>query len=859
VDFAPGARDDAAILDDVVPSFSPLRAVQEILSRSPSARTRSGTAHLQQGIENQLRQLESEVPRMSTNEFLDQKWILSGYEPLTDLYTVRIGDKESQILSEYVHARIMSGGKVSCDLLNVDFEQWDEATDTLVLLDRSKDTVCEVAATEIKDLLRKCSSDNTGDQSKGDFQYRANLVGLLDFVEAQALEDHPELHANEPLDPFQRENDADYAPLLNALVAFEHFSLNAVMAGRADSTPRSLREALTCAESDKWTEAVKEEIGKLLERNVFHFLDVSEIPPDKRALNVLWVFKKKINPYGEVTRYKARLVVDGSKQRPFEDYFQSYAPTVDYPTLRLLLSHAHARGWKIRTYDIVSAFTLAKPQVQTFVRIRGLQNVIDGFRSDQYAELKHNLYGDVAAPHSWFDEIQNRLMTLGFEPIVNHPCLFGRFPPNSLDKDGVRCLDAAQQLVLWVDDMVTSAACDEEFDKFEKGLLPDFEFTKNEDPKGTLGMEMERSSDGRHLKLHQTNYAKQVLKRFGFERCRKNKVPLNPTVKLSKADCPEVVDKKLQKEYQEKVGSLNYLAVLTRPDLSYAIGMLSRYLHAPGQRHLEQANYCLGYLAATVDYGITYTRDPSELYGIFTELNQIVGYSDADFAGCMDTVRSTSGNVILMNNGAISWMSKRQTTVAVSTSVAETLALAKTTASVKYLRQILADLNCKQKGATVIYVDNRTAILVNEGGDLLHETGKHVAVQNMLIKEAVDRGSVLLCYVKSAGQHADIFTKALTAPLFVYHRDVIMFRRESETSAELQANVCVEIRSASGKQSRLADAMVESFALMVAWKWRMVFCRMSVDRKHLVAVCCDRIRAFKRAEKESRVRWIGGI
>ena len=267
---------------------------------------------------------------------------------------------------------------------------------------------------------------------------------------------------------------------------------------------------------------------------------------------------------------------------------------------------------------------------------------------------------------------------------------------------------------------------------------------------------------------------------------------------------------------------------------------------------MEQANNCLQYLAGTVDFGITYTNDKSELYSVFTDLNQIVAFSDADFAGCLDTAKSTSGCVVMMNNGGLYWKSKRQTTVAISTSVAETLALAKATIAVRHLRQTLADLNTMQTGPTVIYVDNRAAILVNEGGDLLHETAKHVAVQNMMIKEAFSKGIIVMIYTKTGKQHADIFTKALNGPVFRYHRDMIMFRSQDSDSQR----VCLTIieKEKTIKQEKIIAASESLREELIAWLWTRFCVQLDSNRKHEVARCDDRIRTLKRYEKGALIR-----
>ena len=282
--------------------------------------------------------------------------------------------------------------------------------------------------------------------------------------------------------------------------------------------------------------------------------------------------------------------------------------------------------------------------------------------------------------------------------------------------------------------------------------------------------------DENALLLRQTGYAKKILERFKMTDCNAVKTPLPRDLNLSLMDSPDEVDPILQSEYRAIIGSLMYLYQWTRPDLGFAVTFLSRYLHRPGEKHLQAAKHVLRYLKGTVGLGIRYTRDVHRLWARDQQLNVLYALSDSDFAGCKDTSRSTSGYMILMNGGVVAYYSGRQSTVALCTAMAETIALTKLVVKVKHMRAILFDLQCQQKqetlvNSTCVWVDNAAAIAVATGNDFTHETVKHVTVKVRFLQECVQRGIIMITYIKTCRNISDIMTKQSAGPQFAQHRD----------------------------------------------------------------------------------------
>ena len=329
-----------------------------------------------------------------------------------------------------------------------------------------------------------------------------------------------------------------------------------------------------------------------------------------------------------------------------------------------------------------------------------------------------------------------------------------------------------QQIIIvksvFIDDFLVTGNELVQIENVKQSVATRFALTDEGKPEYYFGGELEYK-DQNTLVLHQRGYIKKLLERFGMVDCNPKATSLDVDLNLNLLDCSDEVNAELQSQYRELIGSLMFLYQWTRPDLGYAVTFLSRYLHKPGVKHLTQAKNVLRYLKGTQDYGIHYTRDITRLGLRNQKLNTLYAHSDSDFAGCRDTARSTSGNVILMNAVAISWYSGRQTTTALCTAMAETIALAKVVVKVKYLRAILFDLQCRQVEPTyihsaIVWVDNTATLAAANGNDFTHETVKHVIVKVRFLQECVQRKIILLAPIRTHQNIADILTKQ--SPVF---------------------------------------------------------------------------------------------
>uniref|UniRef100_A0A1X7SF09 Reverse transcriptase Ty1/copia-type domain-containing protein n=1 Tax=Amphimedon queenslandica TaxID=400682 RepID=A0A1X7SF09_AMPQE len=215
-------------------------------------------------------------------------------------------------------------------------------------------------------------------------------------------------------------------------------------------------------------------------------------------------------------------------------------------------------------------------------------------------------------------------------------------------------------------------------------------------------------------------------------------------------------------EYQSIVGSLLYVAIATRPDIAQAVGIVSKFNSKPSQIHLSAAKRILRYLKGTSDLVLKFQQSEKGC--------SLIGYSDADWAGENDDRHSTTGNLFQLAGGPISWLSKNQSVVALSTSEAEYVALSTCAQEAIWLRRLLNSLNAVPPGPTIINEDNQGAIAIARN-PIAHMRTKHIDIHYHFIREAIQDQVIKVCYCPSEDMIADLLTKPLSKGKFEALRD----------------------------------------------------------------------------------------
>jgi hypothetical protein len=290
--------------------------------------------------------------------------------------------------------------------------------------------------------------------------------------------------------------------------------------------------------------------------------------------------------------------------------------------------------------------------------------------------------------------------------------------------------------------------------------------------KFVIGLELERQENGDYT-LHQHGMIQNVIEKFNMANCRPACTPFGYNIKLVKSTDEEHENfVKLNTRYRSAIGSLMYIAICTRPDISFAVGVLSRFLEKPNQKHWDAFLHVLRYLKATSSFSIRYKHRPEEILNANPSWNFPECASDADWAGDKSTLRSTTGYIFKFMGGAISWRSRLQQTVALSSTEAEYRAITEAGQEALWLIKLMKELYMTVPVPLELVCDNLSAIHLAED-PVHHGRVKHVAIEHHWIREHVHNGTFKMKHAYTSNMIADIFTKNLGKKPFAKFRDMI--------------------------------------------------------------------------------------
>ena len=334
---------------------------------------------------------------------------------------------------------------------------------------------------------------------------------------------------------------------------------------------------------------------------------------------------------------------------------------------------------------------------------------------------------------AWYAKFSSALLKFGFTSSPHDSALFVRHTSAGITV-----------LLLYVDDMIITGSDHSGISDLQDFLHQHFDMKSLGELRYFLGLEISSSSDG--YSMSQAKYASDLLSRAGITDCKTASTHLEVNCRLTPLDGTPLSDPTL---YRQLVGSLIYLTV-TRPDISYAVHLVSQFMAAPRTTHYSAVLRILRYVKGTLLHGLHFSAKSSLV---------LSGYSDADWAGDPTDRRSTTGYCFFLGDSLVSWRSKKQTVVSRSSTESEYRALADATSELLWLRWLLSDLGVSQPTSTVLHCDNRSAIQIAHN-DVFHERTKHIEIDCHFIRHHVSQGTVDLLSVSSADQTADIFTKS---------------------------------------------------------------------------------------------------
>ena len=505
--------------------------------------------------------------------------------------------------------------------------------------------------------------------------------------------------------------------------------------------PRSCRDALT---DPHWRRAMEEEHAALIEN---HTWDLVPRPAKANVVTGKWIFKHKFHADGSLDRYKARWVLRGFTQRPGVDYDETFSPVVKPATVRTVITLAHSRDWPIHQLDVKNTFLHGV--LSETVYCSQPTGFTDSALPNHVCKLNKSLYGLKQAPRAWYSRFAAYLVTLGFSEARSDTSLF-------IYRQGADTV----YLLLYVDDIILTASSQQLLSRVIDALKKEFAMKDLGPLHHFLGMSVQRR--GAAIFLSQRQYALDILAHHGMTDCKPCSTPVDTCAKVPADAGPPVTD---PTDYRSLVGALQYLT-FTRPDIAYAVQQVCLHMHDPREVHLVAAKRILRYLQGTLSHGLVIPRSTP---------TQLVVYTDADWAGCPDTRRSTSGYAVFLGGSLVSWSSKRQPTVSRSSAEAEYRAVANGVAEASWLRQLFQELHHPLESACLVYCDNISDVYLSTN-PVLHQRTKHVEIDLHFVRERVAIGAVRVLHVPTTSQFADIFTKGLPSSVFMDFRSSLNVR-----------------------------------------------------------------------------------
>lgn len=475
---------------------------------------------------------------------------------------------------------------------------------------------------------------------------------------------------------------------------------------------------------------MKEELASIEKNNTWRLV---ELPKGRKPIGLKWVYKVKRNPTGKIVKYKARIVAKGYVQKQGVDYEEVFALVARIETVRVILALAGTNGWKFHHLDMKSVFLNGKLNEEVFV------TQPEGFEKKgqigKVSKLSKALYGLKQAPRAWNSCLDSYLKELGFRRCYQEYSVYTR------KKDGNVLI-----VGVYVDDLLVSGSCDEDVRNFKVEMNAKIEMSDLELLTYYLGIKVSQSDTG--IALKQETYAKNILNKTRMIDCNATRSQMEHKLRLSKGEEGELVN---PKEYKSIVGALRYLTH-TRPDLSFTVGVVSRFMEKPTVKHLQAVKGILRYVKGTLSYGLTYKRGESKV--------TLTGYSDSDFGKDLDDGKSTGGVAFYMNGNLVTWTSQKQPSVALSSCEAEFMAATMAACQGIWLRRLLTEITGQKVPPVTLFVDNRSALDLMKN-PVFHGRSKHINTRYHFIRECVENGEIVVNHVCGTKQKADILTKTM--------------------------------------------------------------------------------------------------
>ncbi|XP_077277091.1 uncharacterized protein LOC143905509 isoform X1 [Temnothorax americanus] len=511
----------------------------------------------------------------------------------------------------------------------------------------------------------------------------------------------------------------------------------------------SISEATTGPDAAEWKDAIYDEIKSLVANDTWELV---ERPKDGNVVGCRTILRNKYGADGKLEKRKARVVAKGFSQRPGLDFQDTFAPVARLGSLRLLVALSVELGMSISQLDITAAYLHGDMDTVVYMEPpEYLEEMLERITREKSAEHLHDraktmlsqlrqkhmvclllkaLYGLRQAGRRWYLKLDETLKKAGLSPTNADPCVY-------VNDDGTFFL------LVYVDNILMASKGTKTTNRIIEILKSRFAVKDLGEAKYCLGIEIIKSRESTHLS--QAGYIKDLLFRFGMADCKTSNTPLDSNIKLTAGD-PEYGDDLVL--YRELVGSLMYLALGTRPDIAHAVSVLSQFNSCHEKKHWTAAKHVLRYLKNTINLALCFERTNKGL----------TGYVDADWSNCAMDRRSYTGTAFILAGGAIFWESRKQRTVALSSTEAEYMGLTDAAKEAVYLINFLKELGLEKLTNVNLYNDNQGARELAHN-PVYHGRSKHIDIRHHFIREVLNEHPVKLEYLPTEEMVADVLTK----------------------------------------------------------------------------------------------------
>jgi Reverse transcriptase (RNA-dependent DNA polymerase)/Integrase core domain len=505
--------------------------------------------------------------------------------------------------------------------------------------------------------------------------------------------------------------------------------------------PKTYQDAINSADSEKWKKAMDDELFAIESSKTWCLTD---LPQNCKPINCKWVYKIKRDEKGQPVQYKARLVAIGFTQKYGVDYDEVLAPVVRSATIRILLSFAGKKSFLVKHFDIKSAFLNGNLEEEIYMRQP------QGFKfGEKVYKLNKSLYGLKQAARVWNQTLHDVLVKANFIQCKHDKCLY------VLSEQEKVCY-----LLVHVDDILMASNSESLINCSARKIGAHFEVKDLGEIKHFLGIDITKDEKGNFL-LSQKHYIKSIIEAAGLQDSKDSKYPLD-------VGYYKIIDEsKLNLDehclYRKLIGMLFYLTTNSRPDINASISILSQHVSNPTKTDMNEVKRVIKYLKGTIDLKLCVSQALGE--------QQLVCFSDANWAEDRSTRKSNSGYFLKVNGGAISWSCRKQGHVTLSSTEAEHVAINEACKEAVWIKNIVDFFDGNLKGKLMIRTDSQSCIKMIQN-DRFSNLTKHIDVRFHFVKDLFCNGDIYLEYVKTENNTADLFTKPLGPTRVKYLRQL---------------------------------------------------------------------------------------